>query len=113
MMKIRERLLKKFHSFTYRHTYVDEFTDAYIATQVKVLREQRGLNQTELGELAGMRQSQISELEDVNNRSWKVLYAKEAGEGLRSCLGREIRAIWPSAARHRKTGPTASTEGRI
>jgi len=71
-MKIRDRLLKKFHSFKYRHAYVDEFTDAYIATQIKVLREQRKLKQAELGELAGMKQSQISELEDVNNRSWKV-----------------------------------------
>lgn len=71
-MKIRDRLLKKFHSFKYRHGYVDEFTDAYIATQIKVLREQMNLSQTQLAELARMRQSQISVLEDVNNRSWKV-----------------------------------------
>ncbi len=76
-MKIKDRLLKKFHSFRYRHSYVDEFTDAYIATQIKVLREQRGLNQTLLGERAGMKQSQISELEDVNNRSWKVRTLKK------------------------------------
>jgi transcriptional regulator with XRE-family HTH domain len=76
-MKIRDRLLNRFRSFKYRHGYVDEFTDAYIATQIKVLREQRGLNQTALGELAGMKQSQISELEDVNNRSWKVRTLKK------------------------------------
>jgi transcriptional regulator with XRE-family HTH domain len=56
---------------------MDDFTDAYIATQVKVLREHRELNQTQLAELAGMRQSQISELEDVNNRSWKVRTLKK------------------------------------
>ena len=33
--------------------YVDEFLNAYIATQIKVLREQRGWSQTELGEHAG------------------------------------------------------------
>lgn len=76
-MTIKERLLKKFHSIKYRHAYVDEFTDAYIATQIKVLREQRELSQTALGELAGMKQSQISELEDVNNRSWKVRTLKK------------------------------------
>ena len=79
-MKIRDRLLKAFHSFKYRHGYVDEFTDGYIATQIKVLREQRGLNQTELGKLAGMKQSQISELENVNNRSWKVRTLKKLGK---------------------------------
>ena len=81
-MKIRDRLLKKFHSFKYRHAYLGEFTDAYIATQIKVLREQRGLNQTQLGELAGMKQSQVSELEDVNNRSWKVRTLKKLAQAL-------------------------------
>lgn len=76
-MKIKDRLLKRFHSFRYRHAYVDDFTDAFIATQVKVLREQRNLKQDQLGALAGMRQSQISELEDVNNRSWKVRTLKK------------------------------------
>jgi transcriptional regulator with XRE-family HTH domain len=76
-MRIRERLLKAFHDFKYRHAYVDEFTDAFIATQIKVIREQRGMNQTQLGVAAGMRQSQISELEDVNTRSWKVSTLKK------------------------------------
>jgi transcriptional regulator with XRE-family HTH domain len=76
-MKIKDRLLKRFRSIKYRHAYVDEFTDAYIATQIKVLREQRDLKQQALADLAGMRQSQISELEDVNNRSWKVRTLKK------------------------------------
>ena len=76
-MKIRERLLSAFRDFTYRHAYVDEFTDAWIATQIKVIREQRGMNQTQLAEAAGMKQSQISELEDVNTRSWKVRTLKK------------------------------------
>jgi transcriptional regulator with XRE-family HTH domain len=76
-MTIRERLLKKFHAFKYRHTYADAFTDEFIATQVKVLREQRGLTQKELADKAGMKQSQISELEDVNHRGWKVRTLKK------------------------------------
>ncbi len=77
MMKIRDRLLKRFRSFRYRHVYSDEFTDAFIATQIRVLREQRDLKQQALADLSGMRQSQISELEDVNNRSWKVSTLKK------------------------------------
>jgi transcriptional regulator with XRE-family HTH domain len=76
-MKIKDRLLKRFRSPKYRHVYVDEFTDAYIATQIKVLREQRNLRQQDLADLAGMRQSQISDLEDVNNRGWKVRTLKK------------------------------------
>src|SRR5688572_5007648 len=77
MMKIKDRLLQRFHDFAYRHAYVDEFTDAFIATQIRVLREQQKLTQTQLADKAGMKQSQVSELEDVNNRSWKVRTLKK------------------------------------
>ncbi len=71
-MKIKNRLVQRFADFAYRHAYIDSFVDSAIATQIKALREQRSLNQTQLAELAGMKQSQISGLEDVNNTSWKV-----------------------------------------
>ena len=76
-MTIKDRLLEKFHDFAYRHAYVDEFTDAFIATQIKVIREQQDLTQVQLAEKAGMKQSQVSALEDVNNRSWKVRTLKK------------------------------------
>lgn len=81
-MKIRERLLSKLHDFDYRHAYVDDFTDAFIATQIKVLREQNNLTQEQLADLAGMKQSQISGLEDVNTRSWKVSTLKKIAKAL-------------------------------
>ena len=76
-MRVRDRLLQKFNDFKYRHAYVDDFTDAFIATQIKVLREQQGLTQTQLADKAGMKQSQISELEDVNHQGWKVRTLKK------------------------------------
>lgn len=76
-MKIRERLLAKFHDKKYRHTYVDAFTDSYLATQIQVLREQRELNQTQLADLSGLKQSQISAFEDVNNSSWTIRTLKK------------------------------------
>lgn len=69
-MTIPERLLKKFHDAVYRRVYADDFTDSFIATQIQVLREQRGLNQGQLAELAGLWQSQVSKLEDIDNSSW-------------------------------------------
>lgn len=71
-MTLLTKLLERFQTFGYRHAYVDSFLDSFIATQIKVLREKRQLTQSALAELAGMRQSQISKLEDVNHSGWKV-----------------------------------------
>lgn len=72
MRTLIAKLLARFKDFEYRHTYVESFEDSLIATQIKVLREQRHLSQTELATLAGMKQSQISSMEDVNHGSWKI-----------------------------------------
>lgn len=71
-MTLLTKLIERFRAPGYRHTYAESFLDSFIATQIKVLREQRQLTQTALAELASMRQSQISKLEDVNNSSWKI-----------------------------------------
>jgi transcriptional regulator with XRE-family HTH domain len=76
-MTLRSKLLARFRDRGYRQAYVDSFLDAYIATQIKVLREQRELSQTELAEKARMKQSQISPMEDVNHTSWKISTLKK------------------------------------
>ena len=81
-MNLRDRVLQRFSDFVYRHSYVDSFVDSYLATQIKVLREQRGLTQTALAGLAKMKQSQISRLEDVNNSSWNVGTLKKIARAL-------------------------------
>lgn len=56
----------------YREGYTEEFFNAKIATQIKVLREQREWSQEQLGNASGMRQERISVLEDVSYESWTV-----------------------------------------
>jgi transcriptional regulator with XRE-family HTH domain len=56
----------------YRHAYADEALNATIATQIKVLREQRGLTQEALAREAQMKQSVISRYENVNYSSWSI-----------------------------------------
>ena len=56
----------------YRHGYVDEFLNAFIATQIKVLREQRNWTQHQLAEEAGMKQQRICVMENVNYSSWSI-----------------------------------------
>lgn len=67
--KLREEFLK---DKEYAHAYMEEFENSYIATQIKVLREQNGFTQNELAELAEMKQERISVLENVNYSSWSV-----------------------------------------
>jgi transcriptional regulator with XRE-family HTH domain len=74
-------LKKAFKDEDYRHGYVDEFLNASIATQIKVLREQRGWSQKELGEHAGdMMQPRISVMENVNYSSWSMKILRKLAE---------------------------------
>jgi transcriptional regulator with XRE-family HTH domain len=81
-MKVIRRLMNRFRNVEYRRAYVDEFTDSYIATQLKVLREQRGFTQEQLAERLGVKQSQICRWESVNNRSWQVRTLKRIAGAL-------------------------------
>jgi transcriptional regulator with XRE-family HTH domain len=63
---------QKFQDREYRATYAESFLDTTIATQIRVLREQRGWTQGELADYAGMKQSRISALEDANYSGWGV-----------------------------------------
>lgn len=56
----------------YRHAYACDFLNAFIAAQIKALRDQRDWTQTELAEHAQMKQSRISAMENVNYGGWKV-----------------------------------------
>lgn len=81
-MSVFGRLLEKFHDFAYRHAYASSFSDSYLATQIQVIREQRGWTQEELAKAAGMKQSQISKLEDVDNGSWQGRTLKRIAKAL-------------------------------
>lgn len=67
-----DKLRCEFKDPEYAHSYADGFLDSYIATQIKVLRESRGWTQSNLAEEAGMRQSRISTMEDVNYSAWSI-----------------------------------------
>lgn len=80
MSNLALRLKKTFKDKEYRHGYVDEFLNASIATQIKVLREQRGWNQEELANRSGMLQPRISVLENVNYSSWSIASLRKLAE---------------------------------
>jgi transcriptional regulator with XRE-family HTH domain len=61
----------------YRHSYAEEFLNASIATQIKVLREMREWRQADLARESEMKQSVISRLENVDYSSWSLKSLKQ------------------------------------
>ena len=53
MNESREALKQEFRDEEYRYAYAEDFLNTWVATQIVALREQRGLNQAELGALDG------------------------------------------------------------
>lgn len=71
-MSVPERVRRSLNDKEYRHSYAEEFLNTWIATQIKVLREQRNWKQSDLAREAGMKQSAISRLENMNYSSWSL-----------------------------------------
>ena len=72
MSELVEKLRNSFQDADYRHEYAEECLNTMIATQIKVLREQRKMTQGELAEHTGMRQPRIPLLEDSNYSNWTI-----------------------------------------
>lgn len=80
MSKLADKLRLEFQDREYRHAYVDSFLNSSIATQIKVLREQREWSQEQLAREANMKQPRISALENVNYSSWSINTLKRLAE---------------------------------
>lgn len=56
----------------YRDSYAAAHVSNTVASQIEMLREERGWTQQQLAERAGMKQSRISVLEDPNNENFEI-----------------------------------------
>jgi transcriptional regulator with XRE-family HTH domain len=81
--ELRERLLEDFQNEEARYAYVEDFLNAQVAAQIKNTREARGMNQQDLADKIGTKQSGISRLENVNYDSWKVETLRKLARALR------------------------------
>lgn len=72
MSELVDDLRELFKNEEVRYAYAESALNTFVASQLKVLREQREMSQGQLAETAGTRQSGISRLENVNYSSWKV-----------------------------------------
>lgn len=80
MSELANELKEAYKDKEFAHASVQEFLNIYIATQIKVLREQRGWTQKELADKVGMKQSRISVLENVNYSRWSIATLEKLAE---------------------------------
>lgn len=66
----------------YRDAYVSAHISNTIAAQISMMRQDRGLTQSELARLAGMKQSRISALEDPNYENFEATTLKRIASAL-------------------------------
>jgi transcriptional regulator with XRE-family HTH domain len=70
--RLSGKVQAKLENKEYRQAFAESFLNSIIATQLRTLRCSRGLSQGQLASLAGMKQSRISALENVNYSSWSI-----------------------------------------
>ena len=83
MSDLVKSLRESFRDPDYAEIYSDSFLDMYLASQIKVLREQRGLSQKEMGERIGTTQGGVSRIEDAEYSGWSVKTLKKIASALR------------------------------
>jgi transcriptional regulator with XRE-family HTH domain len=69
---LQQRLKTEFQDPDTRYAYAESSLNTRLASQIKILREQRGLTQAQLAELCGTKQAGLSRFEDVNHSVWKT-----------------------------------------
>lgn len=66
-----------FNDAEYRNAYAEDFLDMILARQIRALRKQRNLTQTQLADMIGTGQSRISDLESEEYGSMTVNTLKD------------------------------------
>lgn len=69
--------IEEFRDREYRESYADEFLNTYVANQIRVIREQRGMSQEQLASIVGTKQAGISRIENVNYSGWNIRTLKK------------------------------------
>ena len=77
MADIDETLRKDLQDPEFSEGYAESFLDTYVATQLKVLREQRDLTQREVAKCLGTSQGVVSRFEDADYASWNIRTLKK------------------------------------
>jgi transcriptional regulator with XRE-family HTH domain len=83
MSDTTDALRHELRDLEYAEGYSESFINSYIATQIKVLREQRDMKQADLAAEMGTSQAAISRIENVNYSSWSISTLKKIARALK------------------------------
>lgn len=83
MNGISEALRRELRDPEYSEGYAESFLNSYVATQIKVIREQRKMRQEDLAREIGTKQTAVSRLENVNYSSWNINTLKKLARAFR------------------------------
>lgn len=83
MSDISHSLRSELRDPEYSEGYAESFLNSYIATQIKVIREQRGMKQADLAKEVGTTQTAISRIENVNYSGWNIRTLKKLARAFR------------------------------
>jgi transcriptional regulator with XRE-family HTH domain len=73
---------EEFQDRDYREAYAEDFLNARVASQIRVLREQREMTQRQLADAIGTKQAGVSRIENVNYSSWNIRTLKKIARAL-------------------------------
>lgn len=82
MSEFHSELKQAFIDPDYRAAYADSFVDSWIALQIRVIREQREMTQTDLADVLGTTQTAISRLENANYSGRSISTLKNVAKAL-------------------------------
>ena len=72
MEDLLKYLKREFPDPDYRYAYAKSFLNIKLATQIKVLREQRQKSQAEIAKIMGITQSGYNRFENIDHSVWKT-----------------------------------------
>jgi transcriptional regulator with XRE-family HTH domain len=93
MSELVDKLRSEFQDEEYRHSYAEECLNTMIASQIKVLREERELTQSALAKSAEMLQPRLSVMENADYSSWSVSTLKRLARALDLALSVKFEAF--------------------
>ena len=82
MNEFRSNQLDELKDKDYRESYAEDYLHSFIAMQFRVVREQREMTQEELAQEIRTKQTAISRLENINNRSRNLTLLQKAAFAL-------------------------------
>jgi transcriptional regulator with XRE-family HTH domain len=93
MSELVDKLRSEFQNEDYRHSYAEECVNTMIATQIKVLREERTLTQSSLAQKAEMAQPRLSVMESADYSNWSVNTLKRLARAFDLALSVKFEAF--------------------